>query len=188
MGVDSSGSAFVPWEPSSAGGVGEVGGSGADPVSSFTPSTLHFRILSLYDVSIQTVRFSMRVSHSVLAWLIVVLLGGRKRRKYWWCCSSSCPCSCISYISLRRFMAWVNWNDHVFRKKGEKSEFQDFENAFCNGPWSILPVACSSLRGIGSCLASDSSLKSVSILTLGADATLIGVSGESTEGESGFFI
>ena len=49
-------------------------------------------------------------------------------------------------------------------------------------------MGCSSLRGIGSCLASDSSLKSVSILTLGADVTLIGVAGESTEGESGFVI
>jgi len=41
---------------------------------------------------------------------------------------------------------------------------------------------------MGSCLASDSSLKSVSILTLGADVRLIGVAGESTEGKSGFVI
>jgi len=83
-------------------------------------------------------------------------------------------------------MVWVDGNDHICMGKG-KSENYRGENAFFYGPWSIFP-GFSSLRGMGSCLASDSSLKSVSILTLGADVRLIGVAGESTEGKSGFVI
>lgn len=85
-------------------------------------------------------------------------------------------------------MARVNRNNHVCAETKKSEKFWYFKNALLDGPWSILLVTFSSLRGIGSCLASDSSLKSVSILTLGADATLIGVSGEPTEGKSGFVI
>ena len=83
-------------------------------------------------------------------------------------------------------MAWVEGNDNICGNTTKMRKLRG-ENAFPNGPWSIL-VGGSSLRGIGSCLASDSSLKSVSILTLGAEVTFMGVSGESTEGESRFVI
>ena len=83
---------------------------------------------------------------------------------------------------MRCFMKWVGWNDHVCRGTKEDKKYMDFRGELFYGPWLILLLACSSWRGIGSCLASDSLLKSMSILTLGADAALIGVSKEATGG------
>ena len=142
------------------------------------------------DVSVYTVRLSACVNGTIFTRLIAFSFGRRERQKYWWCGSILLPLLLHFYISRWYFMTWVDGNNYIctgnVQRRG-KSEISRGENTFFHRPWSIL-LGRSSMRGMGSCLASDSSLKPASILTFGADVAFIGVSRESTEGESTFVI
>lgn len=90
--------------------------------SGFILHILHLRILFLHDVSVYTVRSSVRVNDSFLTRLIVVSFSRWKRGKYWWCRPVLLHLLLHFYVSGWCFMAWVNGNDHICAKQGKNEK------------------------------------------------------------------
>ena len=79
----------------------------------------------------------------------------------------------VGAVHLWGGVSWCGLMGIIILYEGKSGNYR-IENMFFYKPWSILPGFLG-LRGIGSRLVSDSSLKSMSSLMLGADVRLIRV-------------